>query len=170
MDSKTLQDVLVGVASSGLWSTVSALGARSYGAFKEAIGKNLTEDIYSAAAAYVSEEFPDETGKQNKKLESFLRSPDVESVVRQLYAVRTVNQNADSHIDSIRDEFATSFALHLDVPIEKARPLATAVFEALARECERQLSMAIKQQDLATHDAKSTFRHKQLLGEICEHR
>jgi hypothetical protein len=123
-------------------------------------------DIYTVAASDVCQEFCRSGSSEWSRLKSFLVSPEVESVVRQIYSASLVDDAQANHMEAIRDEFTASMALHIDVSVQAAEPVAGAIFTALFRECENHLSSAVNQNVLSAHEAKSSGRYTRLLGEI----
>jgi hypothetical protein len=166
VDLTTLHDLIVGAAASGIWSLVANAGIKAASVFRKQMSATSAPDFYTVAAAQVCEEFCQSGSSEWSRLKSFLASPEVESVVRQIYADNIVDNGQARHVEEIKEEFVTSFALHLDVSAKAVEPVAGAIFTALFRECEKHLSNAVNQNILSAHEAKSSARYVRLLGEI----
>ena len=117
----------------------------------------------AVAAVARSTEYNDKI--QTHKLRMFLASPEVEAIVRQIYASKLVPEQS-SQSKSIRKEFITLFALNLDSEQQTHEALATEIFEAILTGCEKALEVAINRGVLAAHEAKSVVRYQMLRDEL----
>src|SRR5260221_14298235 len=97
------QDLMVGVASNGLWALVANATVAGVQALKDSLSKNSEIDrAVQEALASISEVYPLGSGPARARLVSAIRSPEVESVIRQLYAADLLGQSSSSALDSIR--------------------------------------------------------------------
>src|ERR1017187_5174555 len=117
IDSNMVQDLLTGAASNGLWTLLAYLGGKAIAAIPTQASANAQANLFPAAAANVSAEFA-RTGADRSKLDGFLASPEVESIVRQVYATALLN-GGKPRIPDIREEFVRAFAKYLDVAGER---------------------------------------------------
>src|SRR5262245_46979573 len=92
LDPQTLQDVLTGVSTNALWSLIAHSGAKALTALDHHIIGSKTANMFTEAAATVAAEFA-ETSNDQSRLRRFLSSPDVESIVRQMYAMKAVERD-----------------------------------------------------------------------------
>jgi len=117
----------------------------------------------AVAAVARSTEYNDKI--QTHKLRMFLASPEVEAIVRQIYASKLVPEQSNQS-KSIRKEFITLFALNLDSEQQTHEALATEIFDAILTGCEKALEVAINRGVLAAHEAKSVVRYQMLRDEL----
>ena len=89
-----------------------------------------------------------------KPLVLFLKSDDVELIVRQIYNPDFTHIN----IEEIRNEFCLSFSRHFEVEITKCNSFASNIFDILIEGCKITLDKAISQGLISAHDAKTQFR------------
>jgi hypothetical protein len=115
------------------------------------------------AAVAKSTEYNDKS--QTQKLRMFLASPEVEAIVRQIYASKLVSEQS-SQSKSIREEFIALFALNLDSEQQTHEEIATEIFDAILTGCEKALEVAINRGVLAAHEAKSVVRYQMLRDEL----
>lgn len=162
-DPQTLQDVLTGLSANALWSLIALSGAKAVATLDRRIVAK-SANMFTAAGAAVAAEFA-QSDKDKSRLRRFLSSPDVESIVRQIYAMKAVERDGKD-LDTIQREFLIAFAKHLDVSVEKARSAADAIFQALVSECDAHFSAAIEANLLGAHESRSNARHRRLLGEL----
>lgn len=120
----------------------------------------LTESIEYV----VSRELP-VNESQTEFLRSFLGSPEVEAIVRQIFASRLVEE-ANGSLNSVRREFEALVALRFGEDDLGYENLATGLFETLLAGCDRGLEIAIDKGALAAHEARSSFRYRVLRDEL----
>jgi hypothetical protein len=99
------------------------------------------------------------------QLNEFLRLPETESIVRQIFAVKLTDGTANS-LESVRHELHSLTALHLNLDDQNREELANLLFRALLDGCSKGLDIAIDQGVLAAHEAKSSFRFRVLRDEL----
>jgi len=117
----------------------------------------------AVAAVARSTEYNDKS--QTQKLRMFLASPEVEAIVRQIYASKLLPEQS-SQSKSIREEFIALFTLNLDSEQQTHEALATEIFDAILTGCEKALEVAINRGVLAAHEAKSVVRYQMLRDEL----
>ena len=107
-------------------------------------------------------------GKTDERVWLYLRSPEVESIVRQVFATTVVSHKeaAATTLNSIRKEFSSSMSKHLDVSESLLEPLAASFFDALVSGVQATLQAAIRKNILSAHEAQSVARHRMLLDEV----
>jgi hypothetical protein len=100
------------------------------------------------------------------RLLAYLKSPEMESIVRQLFATSLISTKDASTTSAVKAEFLSSLSLHLDVSESRLQPFAESFFSILVSGIERTLQTAIEKNVLPAHEAKSASRHRMLLDEL----
>jgi hypothetical protein len=95
----------------------------------------------------------------------FLATPEVESVLRQMFSTKLVG-NTDDTITSIRREFISLFARHFELSRQQVSASTGQLFSLLLESSDRALGAAIDNGVLAGHEALSVVRYRQLHDEI----
>lgn len=135
-----IQGVISGVIANGITPVVFHIGRKDRKILKhiEDLRQLLEKDISLAtilqkATASVAKtlEFGDE--RQVEKLRSFLVSPDVDAIVRQIYASQLTSDKNGKHLESIRAEFLACLSLRLGKPQQSLEALAGQIFDALLK-------------------------------------
>lgn len=103
-------------------------------------------------------------------LRLFIVSPDVDSIVRQIYATKLADEHPSEHPSQIRNklkqDFQASFALYLPEPAQDLADFADVLFQTLLEACDRALDVAIDKGFLSAHETKSAARANLILGEL----
>jgi hypothetical protein len=139
---------------------------RSEEPLKPHLDTTLTPILQKAVAALArSAQFDDE--QQARKLQMFLASPDVEAIVRQIYASKLLPEQSD-HLESIRAEFVTLLSRYLGNSQQSPQNFTFAgeLFNSILQGCEQALQIAINRGVLAAHEAKSVVRFHMLRDEL----
>jgi len=157
-----LLSILANVLTETLFSGCKALEGEE--PLKPYLDTTLAPILQKAVAAVArSTEYNDKI--QTQKLRMFLASPEVEAIVRQIYASKLVPEQS-SQSKSIRKEFITLFVLNLDSEQQTHEEIATEIFDAILTGCEKALEVAINRGVLAAHEAKSVVRYQMLRDEL----
>lgn len=167
MEPWLTQGVISGVIANGLTSIVAYIGSKTQKTVQQLFNKDpALNNILKKATESVSNatELIDE--HQTEKLRFFLSSPDIEAIVRQIYASKLTSNKNDNHMEAIRAEFLACLSLHLDKPQKSIKDISDTLFEALLEVCERALTLAIDNGLLSAHDAKSSLRHSMVIDEL----
>src|SRR6266480_2968331 len=90
-----------------------------------------------------------------EEINLFLRLPEVEEVMRQLYTARLIKESNQQ--DMILQELGLLLGLHTQLEEEDLTDTASLLFEALAVGCDQALQIAKNQGILSTHEKKSAF-------------
>lgn len=168
-----VQGVISGVIANGLTSVAGQIGRKCLEVLKpkEDLQKILESDsdlstILKKAIASVieSKQFGDE--RQLEKLKFFLISPDVEAIVRQIYASQLTSDKNNNHLEYIRSEFSACMSLHLVQPHKSVEDFSRRLFDALLIGCERAMATAIDKGILSAHEAKSAARYCMIQDEL----
>ncbi|MFT3784923.1 MAG: NACHT domain-containing protein [Tepidisphaeraceae bacterium] len=114
----------------------------------------------AAAAVKLSPDSPSDY------LVDFLASPEVEALMRQVFAATLRPAEKPRHIDEIRREF--ELLLKLRTPKEKAAEadLSLHLFQLLLDTCDQHLSRAVDAGVLAAHEARDHVRHRMISDQL----
>ena len=168
MDATILRDILVGAVGRGLWSLGSWTGLKGLRAARALVSKEdpvFLSTLNNAAKALLdSGSYGDE--RQSGRLRAYLESPELQSIIRQLFSTSLVSQDETATLRTIRQEFVASLSLHLDVSSTALAPSADLFFDCLIGAIQHLLNLAVEKNVLAAHEAQSAARHRSLLGEI----
>ena len=100
-----------------------------------------------------------------ERVRSFLVSPEVESILRQVFSTQLLRGDPQ-HVADMRSEFHSSLALHLGPEREVPNDLSDALFETLLASCSRALDAALNRGSISALAAKVTSDNRLLLSEI----
>ena len=99
----------------------------------------------------------------DQRVQFFLASPEVECIVRQLFASHLTKQGPPA-FSSIRQEFRLSFRLHVDSA--SSDKVIDDLFESVLGACDQGLAAAVDQRSLSAHDIRQTSQMNLLRDEI----
>jgi len=165
-------NILLGVIGNVLTEILFYMGDKGYEGLKGReplkphLDTTLTPILQKAVAAVArSAQFQNE--HQARKLQMFLSAPEVEAIVRQIYASKLVLEQHD-HLESIRAEFSALLSLQLGEAQHSPENLAFVeeLFNLILQGCEQALQIAINRGVLAAHEAKSVARFHLLRDEL----
>jgi len=166
-------NVLCGLIANGLTGLLGSALGRAPGRSKreqehlQLIRKDATlGTILQKATASVARSSRPGDQRRAEKLRFFLSSPDVEAMVRQIYASQLTPSRSGSYMESIRAEFLASLSLHLGQSEGDATDLGSGLLEALVAGCTRALAASIEKGLLPAHEAMAEFRHHMVLDEL----
>ncbi len=166
------QGIVAGVIANGLTAIIPHLTRKriDFPSQKESLQRPLESDgdiasILQRATASIARSPQCEDRRYADTLRLFLVSPEVDAIVRQVYASQ-VSTGMQRHLASIRTEFLASLSLRLGAPQDSCRELAETLFDALFKGCERALESAVEQGVLSAHDLKSASRIRLILDEL----
>src|ERR1035441_6319827 len=168
LSDPTIQGLLIGAVGNGLW----ALVAQSTGKASQEIRRLISPPTPATLAAIRTaiDNLEKSIKHPNKikptRLVAYLKSPDAESIVRQIFATSLVGSKKSITLTALREEFLSSMSKHLDVDELRLRPFADSVLDGLIASVEGSLDAAIKKNVLSAHEAKDATRHQVLLDEI----
>ena len=97
---------------------------------------------------------------------AFLHSPEVESIVRQIFSMKLSEDKKRLGLESIRKEFLASFSLYTGFEKDQLAEVATLLFDTLLEGCDLALTKAIDKGKLSAHEAKSVFRQRIILDQL----
>jgi len=162
-------NVLLSVAGNALTALLANFGQ---GTRKLLIGEtrdpNKLEPLLKDAAEKLSDTVDWAPPPPLEEVCLFLVSPEVESLIRQIYATRLLNLDANERLElkSIKQEFVMALALFTDTTVDKLGGKAEVLFDSLVEAAERSLNHAISEGRLSAHEAKSELRHRIIMGEL----
>ena len=168
LTDSVVRDVLIGVVGNGLWSLVVRSGATITKEVRGVVSppEPTVLKAVRTAADELLESLPDGQERARGRLVGYLKSPELESIVRQLFATSLVGTTKESTTSTIKAEFVSALSMHLDVGESRLEPFATSFFATLVSSVEGALQAAIEKNILPAHEAKSAARHRMLLDEI----
>ncbi len=100
------------------------------------------------------------------RLKVFLVSPDVDAIVRQVYATKLGGHNTIRDRVQLRSEFQASLQFYLGEKLGEVSIFSETLFTALVEGCDRALDVAIDKGFLSAHEAKSAARANLVMGEL----
>lgn len=167
MDPFTLSVIsgIVANAISGLFASAEQdKAAPERDNLKQQLTKNKAlEQEIAVSAATIAKHLKGDNALQNR-LKEFLVSPEVESIVRQMYSLRIYSDFQD--IETARLEFAQAASLFLDYPIKEAESLVGPLFNILLFATDQALSKAAHAGSTTAHESLSNRRQRLLQSEI----
>lgn len=168
-----IQNIVLGAVTNGLTALVAHIGRK---AGRALVGEQLLEKmrrnqtalqpILQRAADALAEKIEWEGPPRLEEVCLFLTSPEVETVLRQIYSARLSEDEDPRNLQQVREEFLTSFSLYVGLDKDRLRDSVGLLFEALLDACELALNTAVDDGLLSAHEAKSSLRHRIILGEL----
>jgi hypothetical protein len=164
----TIREVLLGVVGNGLWSLVASSGARAFREVQSLISPPQPSIIGAirTAADRLNESLGSRSKPGQERLMTYLKSPEVESIVRQLFATSLLARQEGSTRDSVKREFISSMSRHLDIDELRLQSFAERFLDGIIASVEDSLRAAIEKNVLSAHEASSAGRHRMLLDEV----
>lgn len=166
-----MQNILLGIIGNGLTSLIAHTGQEAKAFLQdEASLKEMQEKSHSLqgllqdAADAVAEKIEWNGPADLEQVCSFLMSPEVESIMRQIYAAKLL-ESKDS-LELVRQEFLTAFSLYTGLSEDKLVEATSLLLATLIDGCDYTLSVAIDHGILAAHEAKSSLRYRILADEL----
>jgi hypothetical protein len=157
-----LQSILLGVVSNGLYSLIIQLGKGLF------VRKKSTQaslgSILEAAIDQAVEDIEWQGPPRIEEVCLFLESPEVEEIVRQIYAAGYLGDTND--FDLIKEEFIVLFSGWTDLEGSELEDASGLLFALLQDTCERALGAAIDEGILAAHEAKSAARYRMVMDTL----
>src|SRR6185503_12970961 len=86
----------------------------------------------------------------------FLNTPEVETIIRQLFSAQITENIHNNQIELIKQEFITQFLLYFKLNDTDIRPIQN-LYNQLVIVCDNTLSNAISLGNLSAHEIKSIF-------------
>ncbi len=164
----TIRELLTGVIGNGLWSLVAQSSIKLVHEIRSLVSPPQPPIL--AAIRTASEQLADAMGQsveqRQHRLVAYLKSPELESIVRQLFATSLVGAKESATMEAARETFFASLSKYLDMDPQRIRPFGEAVLNGLLLGVDEALQAAIDKNVLSAHEAKSASRHRLLLDEI----
>jgi len=172
MDQATL-NILCGLIANGLTSILGQAfsSLAGGGGQREAISHLVRQDaelsttLQKAAAAVARSARLSGQGRA-EKLRTFLCSPDVEAIVRQIFASEMGSDEPVSYTEPLKAAFTASLSLYLGQDVTPVSGVADELFGDLVNGCKRALTAATEKGSLGAHEALSVFRHRIIVDEL----
>ncbi len=173
MDLSFIQDISLGLFVNGLSYLIGYSSEKINGFLfeKEEVVNSIIKEtnFESILEEIISEE---EIGKiKRDDIYRFLKSPEVESIVRQIYAVKmypleTCIIEKNVSFEDIKKEFNLLFSQYIGTNEKNAFEIASKIFTILITGCEITLDKAINMGELSAHEVKSKYRFKILTDQL----
>ncbi|MGA9097452.1 MAG: hypothetical protein WB392_00805 [Methanotrichaceae archaeon] len=166
----SIETIILGIIANGLTSMISHLGYAGKRILidqtikKDSPDPDLTRIIESSVKA--AGELAELNGIPDDKLSSFLALPEVEMIVRQIFSSKLLENQEKPRLDLIHKEFLGLASMFFGVDESKLEKPMSQLLDSIIDGCDRALTIAIDNDMLSAHEAKSTFRHNILLGEL----
>src|SRR6266849_2452009 len=175
-----LTSIALNVASSGLTSLLVLSGQHLK---KLVVGKDILEQqelertallpMLEQAIVKVAENAPWDAPRGVEVASLFLRTAEVEELVRQIYATKWLGHDDSTSLASIRTLFVTLLTHYVAAYTPDFVPdavqltvAAPKLFDALMQGCDLLLTQAIDKGILAAHEAKESFRYHVLYSQL----
>jgi len=99
---------------------------------------------------------------ETAKIEAFIRSPEVENVVGQIFSAEVIGKSREKNVEMIKLEFKSLFKLHVgsDSTLEK---ISDVIFEALINITVKIYYEKIKSGSIYYHEKLDQIRHQILV-------
>jgi len=175
-----LLNIILGLITNGLTSLIAMSGKTAGNLL---IGKDFREKwelektslapILHSAIQSVAENIEWKGSTRDEIVSLFLLSPEVQNIVRQIYATRFAKGKKYRDLTQLHKLFLTSFTRFVASysnggalkDANFAEPVSL-LFNALIKECDLLLQSATDKGILAAHEAKSAFRHHIIRSEL----
>lgn len=105
------------------------------------------------------------SGSLPDSIKRFLTSPDLDAIVRQIYADRLIYADQHTSVADIRKEFAVSLQLYA-TETKMTPEFGDELFNLIVAGCEDTLQACIQDNILSAHEAKSAARHILVLDQL----
>jgi hypothetical protein len=168
LDNTVIQEILVGVVGNGLWSLVSQTGAKAFRGTRDLISPPrpaIVEAIRFASDQLLRTIGARDASRQNR-LVAYLGSPEIELIVRQLFATSLTGPMDGATLSSVKRELVSSMSRSLDISEQRIGPFAMRFFDGLIASVEEALNETMKGNALSAHEAMTAARDRRLLDEI----
>jgi hypothetical protein len=172
MDPLTMS-IVRGLVANGLWATIAHVAEsprrrqemlhEDRQAFEREIG---LQTILQRAATTAAKKFGASDGDLSDRAKAFLVSPEVEAIIRQIYAVHLEPGLEGSTREDLLHEFSKCYLLHTGEEADLGEKRAKVLFELLTATCEIALNLSIEKGILSAHEAKSAARCVLILDEL----
>lgn len=173
MDANFIQDIFLGLFVNGL-SYLVGYSSEKINEFvfenKESINSIIKETNFELI---LEESIDDEELGKVKRDDvcRFLKSPEVESIVRQIYAIKiypleTCSIDKKVSFEDISKEFSLLFSQYVGIDEKDISEITSKIFTILITGCEITLEKAISEGELSAHEAKSKYRFRMLTDQL----
>jgi len=167
MEPWLIEGIISGVIANSLTTIVLSMGGKSQEALQNLFRNDSSLDkTLKRGTQLVADATELENEQKAERLRMFLSSPDVESIVRQIYANKLTEGGDVNYLNFIHEEFIVELSLYLNEPEKNIKELADQIFYILLDGCDRALTVAIEEGYLFAHEAKSSLRHSIIINEL----
>ncbi len=168
-----IQSIVLGLITNGLAGIITYFHQKGR---EGLVGKNLIkkmkikqtalQPIVNKAVEAVSNTVELIGPGRMEEISLFLSSPEVEEIVRQLYAEKISQDRYKGSLEAVQKEFLTSFSLYIGVEEEELAESAKHFLNALIDGVDKALNDAIDEGILSAHEARSSLRYRMILDEM----
>jgi len=164
MEALTMS-VVAGLIVNGLTTVLTQVGQKA----REARHRERVRDILKDDAAL--ERILQDAGevadrdKGRDRLESFLRSPEAEGIVRQIYA-SLLTAKSKMYLEPLRRELTLSVSLHVHEPEQRVEELARRLFDELMKACERAVEACVEHGLISEEEVRAARRYGLIADEL----
>ncbi|AKB74481.1 hypothetical protein MSLAZ_1220 [Methanosarcina lacustris Z-7289] len=173
MDANFIQDIFLGLFVNGLSYLIGYSNEKINGFIfenQEAVNSIIKETNFES----ILEEsiYDEELGKiKRDDICRFLKSPEVESIVRQIYAIKiypleSCSKEKKVSFEDISKEFSLLFSQYIGTDAKNISDISSKIFTILITGCETTLEKAISAGELSAHEAKSKYRFKIITDQL----
>lgn len=161
-----LSDVIQEALLKGILSIVTLVGKKAYKKSKKKLTQEvLMTSIIEDSLGIVTDEIKIENSVQKKKIQEFLLSQEVESIVRQIVSAK-LTSSLDIHKASIEKEFYRLLALHLGLPEKQIKYFSEKLLALIIDGCQKTLNELSEKNLLSDYEEKDGQRFRMLLDEL----
>lgn len=157
--------MLTGVLSSVIGNCISGF-TKFHQEGKSGIKKINIENIIAVAISEAIEEVQISPPYRLEEVCIYIGSPEVMSIIRQIFSVKLIQGGDQNNITEIESEFIALFCLWFDRNKPEDTTKAKKIFDLILKACDVGLDRAIELGILSAHDAKSQFRYRILHDEL----
>jgi hypothetical protein len=156
-----LSNVLAGVVANGLWAAFARFTDSGPPVQRPTELRGLVEQAISSL-----ELPPDlDIGLEPRQVESFLNSPEIAALVRQVFATH-IAPKGDASQAHVHSELTRMASLHFGRPPEALISPMASLLDAILRACDQALDEYIEGGSLFAHEKRSALRHRLLADEL----
>lgn len=154
-----LQNIIIGVIANVTTTIFNQLGKSS----KSILRNSIITNILNEATEEVAATLQPVTNVYSLEMERFLKSSEVEQIVRQIYSLDLTTKVSK---ESIREEFYQIMCLYIDIAEPDAREIGDLLFSGLSYCIQKVISKSIEEGILASHELNSIYRFRFLTDQL----
>ncbi|MGV3524796.1 MAG: NACHT domain-containing protein [Candidatus Sericytochromatia bacterium] len=163
-----LSNVLWGVLGNAIYAITLQAGIKSKDYLTEGfIGeKDNLEKLIQKSLERISDDFDFDEEIPIESICLYLQSSECETIIRQVFSLKLINGKDNKGLLEVKKEFKLSISSYFESPKYDILNIADLLFDGVLQCCDEFLTIAIKDGDLASIEAKSNVRFRMLHDEI----